>query len=98
MMRWNHGDSNEPGKRMGAALPPIPDPCSLQRVRKRTSAALGTPQKGVQRTEWEHKPWMCPEGPGCRDFPPRKMLKGVDHCHGPKRDIAGLSALDGDGM
>lgn len=64
MQGLNYGEVNEPGKNVGAALYSIPDSCSLQSVWQRISAALVAPQEGVQRTEREQKPRMCPEGHG----------------------------------
>ena len=95
-MRWNHGDSNECGRRYSPD--PTPDPCSLSKGKEEDLGSFWNLTGRSRREEREHKPWMCPEGPGCRDFPPRKMLKGVDHCQRPKKDTPGPSALDRDGM
>lgn len=84
MQGLNYGEVNEPGKNVGAALYSIPDSCSLQSVWQRISAALVAPQEGVQRTEREQKPRMCPEGHGWSDIPTGKKLRSVDHCPGPR--------------
>lgn len=82
----------------GAAPHPLPDTCSLSKGKEEDLGGSWNPTGGVTGTEREHKPWCALKGHGCRSFPPRKMLKGVDHCQGPKRDTSGPSALDRNGM